>query len=289
MKTRLSHKLFAAFLLTSVGLVAVMAVSVQYFAARNFTRYVNQSEQSRLLVLAGDAIRLYREEGGWERVRQHPNLWGREVNNRDANPGAAPWGALGPDRERDAPQDRPAPPEDRRPRSEEAGTRPPREVEPLPDREEGGGHPVSPEKPPSDRRPGGVSLLDEQGGLVAGPALTLENSNHQPVLDGGKVVGWVAVPLLEKPQDPIGLEFLSRQTSALYLTGVAILLFAVAASFFLSRHFLSPIRRLAAGTAAMGQRRFDTRLPVATQDELGKLAADFNSMAETLEDRKSVV
>jgi two-component system sensor histidine kinase BaeS len=54
-------------------------------------------------------------------------------------------------------------------------------------------------------------------------------------------------------------------------------------AFLLSKHLLAPIRKLTAGTQALASRRFDTRIEVETIDELGQLAADFNTMAQTLE------
>lgn len=248
MKTRLSFKLFAAFLLTCLGLVVFMVLAMQHFAARNFTDYVNRTESNRLLALSGDAGRLYQSQRGWAAVRLTPDIWRDAVRSRDEYPESPTTGGL-PDRLGGPPPGRPA----RRP-----------------------------EGPPLGRPPG-VTLLDERGGHVAGPPLALELSNHQPVTVGGRTVGWVASPVLDRPNDPLGLEFLNRQSAALYTTGGAILLAAVAAAFFLSRHLLAPVRRLAAGTAAMGQRKFETRLPVVSRDELGSLAADFNAMAQALE------
>jgi two-component system sensor histidine kinase BaeS len=52
----------------------------------------------------------------------------------------------------------------------------------------------------------------------------------------------------------------------------------------LSRHLLAPVRKLTAGTQALASRQFDTRIEIESKDELGQLAADFNAMAQTLED-----
>jgi two-component system sensor histidine kinase BaeS len=68
-----------------------------------------------------------------------------------------------------------------------------------------------------------------------------------------------------------------------YVIGAVILTVAAVVAFILSRHLLAPVRKLTAGTHALASRKFDTRIAVQTQDELGQLAADFNTMAETLE------
>ncbi len=77
--------------------------------------------------------------------------------------------------------------------------------------------------------------------------------------------------------------FLKQQTQALYLIGGAILVLAAIVAFLLSRHLLAPIRKLTAGTQALAAREFGTRIEVESGDELGQLAADFNTMAQTLE------
>jgi two-component system sensor histidine kinase BaeS len=70
----------------------------------------------------------------------------------------------------------------------------------------------------------------------------------------------------------------------LYLIGGVILLVAAIVAVVLSKHLLAPIRKLTAGTQALKSRQFDTRLEVESTDELGQLAADFNAMAQTLEE-----
>lgn len=62
----------------------------------------------------------------------------------------------------------------------------------------------------------------------------------------------------------------------------------IAAAFFvaaawLARSVTGPVRALADGAARLGGRDFSARLPVASRDEIGQLAASFNRMAENLE------
>jgi two-component system sensor histidine kinase BaeS len=54
-------------------------------------------------------------------------------------------------------------------------------------------------------------------------------------------------------------------------------------TFVLARHLLAPVKELERGTKALEARRFETRIGVSSQDELGRLAAGFNSMAQALE------
>ena len=68
-----------------------------------------------------------------------------------------------------------------------------------------------------------------------------------------------------------------------YTLGVVLFILAAVVSYLLSRHILSPVDELTRGTDALAQFKFSTRIKVRTTDELGRLAADFNRMAQTLE------
>lgn len=54
------------------------------------------------------------------------------------------------------------------------------------------------------------------------------------------------------------------------------------AGFLLVRHLLAPIGHLAAGTERIARGEFDTAVPGASADELGRLAGHFNRMAASL-------
>lgn len=78
--------------------------------------------------------------------------------------------------------------------------------------------------------------------------------------------------------------FLDRRMVKFYGTGVVMFLFSSGiVSYFLSQSMLSPVAKLTQGTRALTQLHFQTRIQVRTKDELGRLATDFNHMAETLE------
>jgi len=76
-----------------------------------------------------------------------------------------------------------------------------------------------------------------------------------------------------------------KLTFAMILTFVLLLsvLFAVLAAFGVSRRLLAPVGRLIHATRAVGAGRFDTPLPVASDDELGYLVRSFSQMTRELE------
>jgi two-component system sensor histidine kinase BaeS len=79
------------------------------------------------------------------------------------------------------------------------------------------------------------------------------------------------------------LSFEQRQAAAAwYIAGLAVLLAGFTA-WALGRIFLAPAQRLAAAIHLLAAGRYDTRVSVTSSDELGRLAADFNRLAKTLE------
>jgi len=75
-----------------------------------------------------------------------------------------------------------------------------------------------------------------------------------------------------------------KLTFTLVLTFVLLLsvLFALLAAFGVARRLTAPIGRLATATRAVGAGRYDTELPVASDDEIGFLLNSFNQMQREL-------
>lgn len=76
-----------------------------------------------------------------------------------------------------------------------------------------------------------------------------------------------------------------KLTFTLVLTFVLLLsaLFALLMAFGVARRLTAPIGRLAAATRAVGEGRYDTPLPVSSDDELGFLLNSFSQMQRELE------
>jgi two-component system, OmpR family, sensor histidine kinase BaeS len=133
---------------------------------------------------------------------------------------------------------------------------------------------------PSLRAP--LTLLDAGGRWIAGAPLP-DAALRVVIVDGDTTLGYVARPALPAWIAPDEAGFWKRQRQA-FLRAAAIGL-PIAALFaaLISALVLRPIRRLSAGTAALARREFGTRLHASTGDELGRLARDFNALAEALQ------
>jgi len=59
---------------------------------------------------------------------------------------------------------------------------------------------------------------------------------------------------------------------------------AIAASLFVARRISGPLRRIVQATRRLSSGRYEERVPVSEDDEIGELAKSFNAMAAALED-----
>ena len=92
-------------------------------------------------------------------------------------------------------------------------------------------------------------------------------------------VGWTV--FVEQPQ----AEAFAPLYASLWRTGgllLAAIVFAAALAYWLARRMTGPIRLLEEGTDKIGAGQFDHRINIATGDELERLAARFNQMAQEL-------
>ena len=77
-------------------------------------------------------------------------------------------------------------------------------------------------------------------------------------------------------------ELKTSLTMTLTIVFMLSLLAAVYGAFVLARRLVSPIQDLVAGTRAVAEGDFDTRLPTPTRDEIGFLIDSFNDMTQRL-------
>lgn len=262
MKVKLLPKLFASFLCTSLLIVISMVVIAEFFASRNFADYVIKMEMEKLSDLADRFKEEYTEYHGWDHVRNDYKAWRGLFRPESRRPDTTPpLPPPPPERELEMPGPEPEMPP------------------PAPPHETGFPHP--PPFNPLQRAPR-VSLFDEQQRLVAGSPGSPQDQLLQEITVDGKTVGWLGVRKAPHLSHPLDVEFAQQQTRAFYLIGIATLGAAILVSLFLSRHLLRPIKQLTQGTQALSQRKFETRLTVHSNDELGDLASDFNAMAQAL-------
>jgi two-component system sensor histidine kinase BaeS len=256
MRFKLSYKIFATLILTSLLVVGLMVGLIRFYAARNFADYVNRSVLERFNPVADALAAEFQTRGSWRQLEDQPERWQEILNaslpRRNIDPEQSPR------------------------QSSDAAIRKP-----------GGSTQDRTSEAPSRRAQRWARKLalfeaDKQPVVGGRAGVAFDGYTLQAIVVDGQTVGWLGLHKKEHLANPLAVGFLTQQSQLLYIIGAGILMLAAAVAFLLSRHLLAPVAKLTAGTQALMARRFDTRIEVETQDELGRLAADFNTMAQTL-------
>jgi len=74
-RMKLSYKFFLTFLLTFVALTISMIATMQFYAYREFSKYVRTMEMLRLDEIAAVLDREYRTNHGWEQLKDNIARW----------------------------------------------------------------------------------------------------------------------------------------------------------------------------------------------------------------------
>jgi two-component system sensor histidine kinase BaeS len=128
-----------------------------------------------------------------------------------------------------------------------------------------------------------LALLDPQRrALVGNPELGDEASMRAVVVDD-RVVGWIARTPSRRISTAADLAFQQEQLRAAWIIAGFALAVAALAALVLAQLFLQPLKRVAAATHRLAAGDYATRVEVKSGDELGRLAQDFNGLAEKLE------
>ena len=128
-----------------------------------------------------------------------------------------------------------------------------------------------------------LGLLDDRQQWVAGYRSISMAMQHRAVVVDGRTVGWLVLAPFQSVADGGDQRFVTGQwRTTVAVAGVAVALAALIA-WWVSRRLLAPVRQVAAATHRLMAGHPDVRVNVASHDEVGQLAQDFNRMAHTLE------
>lgn len=267
MNLQIRHKLFLILLASNVLLAAVLFVSVGWNFSRSFQAYLMQTNSKRLVpLLKGLVIEYRRHDESWDWLTHNHREWGI-VLRQYLSEGAA------------SASSRPPPPPPQFPAS--SGPMPPPGLPPDRGRPptEGQGRPPLPYY--AER----LLLRDSSQRLVMGPP---EQSQGDvmwlPVMLNGQRIAELGVPnqlRLTHELDSLFAERLLSQ-SAWIVAGVMLLAGLLALPF--ARRLVRPVTQLQGAMQRLSGGDFAhiEPLPVQGHDELAKLAASYNLLADTL-------
>ena len=253
MKISIKYRLFLAFLVATLTLVASMFMVTKLSFDRGFLRYINNVEQQRIEQLANDLEQSFAEHGSWDFLRHNPRAWRRLM-----------FAARFENESEPPPFDEPKEPDNR---FHEKG--------PLP--------PPPPFKNHFERR---VLLLDAERQQIFGPRRYPTNLELRSLKNGDRTVGYLTIVPPRAPRDlvdPHQRLFFDKQRRSFAVIAIAMAAAAALLSVPLSRRLVRRITDLAAATHRLTDGQYQTRVRATASDELGQLARDFNSLARTLE------
>lgn len=256
----ITAKLFLTILSITLAVVLLMTLATQLAFRSDFVDYLDDRERERMETLADVLIDYYRAEGSWQGLKA-PARW-RSVLREAA------WRHRHEDDDDD----------DHREERDDRYDRDSHDRSEWRDHDSRGGPTGA-----SPAAPLGPTLLDPHGLRIAGPPVRSNDTEFAPIRVEGQIVGRLAYRTTGLLSDKLAREFQEQQFHAAWITALIVVLLAAVVSVLLARGFLAPVRRTAASTRALAAGRFDTRVDVNRRDELGRLAADFNRLAETLQ------
>jgi len=290
MKLKLLHKVFLANFLV-IGLLSVVLLSVSYFSFKAMSTYIDESAYredeymvSNLAMRLGD---FYDKKQSWQALERDHRYWRHIIegvvrtdrfsllDNEQRTRGPAQH------RQR-------APADKRRPRGPENHTQAgPSDKHPPRDNP----RPVLPSflddktvPLPHFRRPqliSRIALLDGSKGIIISAKKSNEIQHYVPIYSNKTVVGWLGL-VKAIPAEQHGDALMRHQLERVVFMALIGLLLSSIVSFYLARHFVSPIRKLIHGAIELSERKFETKININSNDELAELAHYFNDIGVRL-------
>ncbi len=128
------------------------------------------------------------------------------------------------------------------------------------------------------------TLLDADRQRIVGFANPAGDAVERGIVVDGLTVGWLVMTPFESATSGAEKRFADAQARTGWLVGGGAVLLAAAVAFWASRRLLQPVRQVAAATHRLAAGHYDTRVPErSADDEIGRLAHDFNQLALTLQ------
>lgn len=127
-----------------------------------------------------------------------------------------------------------------------------------------------------------LTLLDADKEIVIGNRSLISNAPLRPVNVDGQTVGWLSLVPFQQATAAADVRFQKRQLTQNWIIGLATVIVAALAAWWLSRLLVTPLTRIASATHNLASGDYSVRIPVASKDEIGGLSEDFNRLAQAL-------
>ncbi|MBS1205059.1 MAG: histidine kinase [Proteobacteria bacterium] len=270
----ITAKLFLAILTTCIVLLVIMHWAVRISFERGFIDYIKRGNEQRLQLLSDTLAEQYAQHGDWQFLRNNDRMIFQILRSFE--------------RDNDHEDDRSGGPERTMQRNRALGDNGGADRGMAPESRGAEQRIESYDPPPGPPPPHGWRtqfwVVDQSNNVLVGPRGTVpDEGNRRAIVVNQKTVGWVVASPVERLTRNTDINFDQQQRRTSWLiVGLATLLAALA-TFPLAGGLLAPVKRLVEGTHKLASGDFSTRVTTDSQDELGRLARDFNLLASTLE------
>ena len=263
----ITRKLFLALIVFSLVILVMSAVFGRLSFQRGFNDYLAAQEApivSRMVVELTDEFRPHQS---WQQLGSQPRRW-RELMRTVSAVNVRRRAPLG--------------------QRQQSGQRQPGGQRQRGGQRQPGGQPGAPgfRRAATDplRLGNRMGLYDSTGQFVAGVMLEPESGDWSSIdiLHEGSVVGELRLLPVAAPGSALDIQFARSQRRSLLEIAAILLVLAGVASWIIARGFTKPVYSLAAGTRAIANGKYDQPIAVSSNDELGALATDVNSLARVL-------
>ncbi|MDP3479478.1 MAG: HAMP domain-containing protein, partial [Desulfoprunum sp.] len=257
LKISIQYRLFLAFLVATCSVLICMFLVTRLSLDRGFLRYVNMMEKERLGKLAHILEQSFAREGNWDFLKLPETGWIETITGNTS--------------------DHPLHPDHRRQLEAILSGR----QSTMKDNKSSSAPPLPPKERIFELR---VLLLDMQKHRLYGPAEPWPRTPVLlPLIVKGETVAFLGLIPPGVLVDDLMQRFATEQQQSLILIALSIATAAALLSIPLARKLVRRITGLATATDGLTSGRYDIRVKADSSDELGQLARNFNSLAQTLE------
>ncbi len=140
--------------------------------------------------------------------------------------------------------------------------------------------PCRPDKCPN------IILLDKEKNPILGMVDEADEVRLRPIIFSSETVGWLGMTPLKSITEEDELVFFKKQSRMFLLISIAMVIISIIVAIWTAYYLEGPINELTKGTKILASGKYDIRIPVKSEDELGQLSQDFNTLAKTLEENE---
>ncbi len=267
MRLKLRTKLFIILLAASIMIICSMFLFTRLSFEHGFLRYVDKMETRRIDTLCRMLEEAYANEGSWQFLKENPQEWNRLLDYPLRKWRHKGYGSYGRHGRKD---------DDRH---HESGFEMHRgEGRRMERRHQN--FPCQPAKCPN------IIFLDQEKKPILGMVDEADDVRLQPIRFQGETVGWLGMTPLKAITEEDELVFFKNQSRMFMLISVAMVVISIIVAIWTAFYVERPIRALTRGTRTLASGRYGIRIPVTTEDELGQLSRDFNTLSKTLEENE---